>query len=304
MRVLIIGATGFIGRELVKELQQSGHHLIAVSRNAWKAREILGSRIEILEWDGVSRTTMAVHLSGMDALINLAGESIASGRWNDRRKKLIIDSRIKTGHMLAEAIEMSTSKLSVLIQGSATGFYGTPVNGPANESGSAGTGFLADLTNEWESSVKALEHKIPRIVIIRTGLVLGKDGGLLEKTMLPFRFYSGTVIGSGRQWLSWIHIRDEVRAIRFLLENSNSSGPYNLTAPNPVRMKAFITCISEITGKPAWLKVPGFFLKAALGEMAEQTVLSSQNIYPGKLLKEGFRFEYPHLETALKNLLT
>lgn len=304
MRVLIIGATGFIGRELVKELQLSGHRLIAVTRNVRKAREILGTRTEIIEWDGLSRTTLAGHLSGMEAIINLAGENIASGRWNSKRKKLITESRIKTGRVLAEAVKMSSSIPSVLIQGSATGIYGTPVDEPAEESAPAGTGFLADLTGEWEASVTALENIIPRIVIVRTGLVLGKDSGLLEKTMMPFRFYSGAVIGPGSQWLSWMHIRDEVRAICFLLENRNSSGPYNLTAPNPVQMKAFIAAISKTIGKPAWLRVPGFILKAAMGEMAEQTILSSQNIYPGKLMKEGFIFEYPYLEPALKDLLT
>ncbi|NTV84595.1 MAG: DUF1731 domain-containing protein, partial [Bacteroidales bacterium] len=138
---------------------------------------------------------------------------------------------------------------------------------------------------------------------IRTGLVLGKNGGLLDKMLLPFKFYGGTVIGSGKQWMSWIHIHDQVSAIRFLLENGQSRGAYNLTAPQPVRMKEFIKSIGKITGKPVWLKVPGWALKTVLGEMAEETVLASQNIYPAKLLREGFRFKFDQLEPALKNLL-
>jgi uncharacterized protein (TIGR01777 family) len=304
MRILIIGATGFIGKELIKELAAAGHQPVAVSRNARKAREILGTRDEIVEWDGQSSADLAIHLSGIEAIVNLAGENIASGRWTSKRKKLITESRINTGRLLTEAIRLSPGKPAVLVQGSAIGYYGTPVEIPANENQPAGTGFMAELTRDWESSVAPAGEMIPRIVVIRTGLVLGKNGGLLEKMALPFKFYCGTVIGSGKQWMSWIHIRDEIKAICFLLENRNCSGPYNLTAPEPVRMKAFIASLGKTLGKPRWLKVRGIFLKVALGEMARETVLSSQNIYPGKLLKEGFKFEYPHLADALKNLLT
>ena len=303
MRILIIGATGFIGRELVKELASAGHQPVAVSRNARKALEILGNQAEIVEWDGISPADLAEHLDGIEAVVNLAGESIASGRWTNRRKKMITESRINTGRILAEAIRLSAAKPAVLIQGSAIGYYGTPVEMPIDEDHPAGTGFIARLTRDWESSVASAGSMIPRIIMIRTGLVLGKDGGLLEKMLLPFKFYCGIVIGSGKQWMSWIHIRDEVKAIRFLLENRNCSGPYNLSVPNPVSMKSFIKCMGKTLGKSSWLKVPGIFLEAALGEMARETILSSQNIYPGKLLKEGFIFEFPHLPDALKNLL-
>jgi hypothetical protein len=304
MRILIIGATGFIGRELMKELASAGHEPVAVSRKVRKAREILGNQAEIVEWDGLSPADLAGYIATTEAIVNLAGESIASGRWTSRRKKLITESRIHTGRILTEAIRLSVSKPAVLIQGSAIGYYGTPVEMPVDEGHPAGTGFMAGLTRDWESSVASAGSMIPRIVMIRTGLVLGNDGGLLEKMLLPFKFYCGTVIGSGKQWMSWIHIRDEVKAIRFLLENRNCSGPYNLTAPKPVCMKSFIKCIGKTLGKPAWLKVPGLFLKAVLGEMARETILSSQNIFPGKLLKEGYKFEFTHLPEALRNLLT
>jgi uncharacterized protein (TIGR01777 family) len=303
MNILIIGATGFIGRELMKELEQNGHLPVAITRNSWKAREIFGEKAEIIEWDGISPGNLARNFAGIDAIVNLAGENIASGRWTKKRKKEITESRIKTGKLLRDAIRISNVKPSVLIQGSAIGFYGPLVEEPAGESSNAGNGFMADLTQDWESSVEAAGKMVPRIVLIRTGLVLGKNGGLLEKMVLPFKYNFGTVIGSGNQWMSWIHIKDQVKAIRFLLENQKSSGPYNLTAPNPVQMKAFIESIGETLGKPVRFKVPGFFLKAALGKMAKDTVLSSQNIYPGKLLKEGFDFEYPQLLPALKNLL-
>lgn len=304
MRILIIGATGFIGRALMKELDNAGHHPVAVSRDARKAREILGSQAEIVEWDGQSPDVLAEHIGVAQAIVNLAGENIASGRWTSRRKKQISESRIKTGGLLTEAMRLSTSKPEILVQASATGFYGTPIEKPADENQPSGTGFLAGLTREWESSVGSAGIFVKRMVVIRTGLVLGRDEGLLKKMLIPFRFYCGTVLGSGKQWMSWIHFSDEVRAIRFLIESAESTGPYNLTAPEPVSMKAFVNTMGKTLGKPVLFKVPGIFLKAVLGEMAGETVLSSQNIYPGKLLKEGFKFEYVHLEDALGHLLT
>jgi hypothetical protein len=252
----------------------------------------------------LSPASLSAHLAGIDAIVNLAGENIASGRWTRRRKKQIKESRVKTGQLLCDAIRLSASKPGILVQASATGYYGTTVEIPVDEDQPAGTGFLAELTREWESSVSAAGKLVTRTVIIRTGLVLGKDEGLLKKMLIPFRLYSGTIPGSGRQWISWIHIRDEVGAICFLLENLDCSGPYNLTAPHPVTMKSFIVSLSEAINRPAWLKVPGILLKAAMGEMAAETVLSSQNILPGKLLQKGFIFEFPHLPEALKNLLT
>jgi uncharacterized protein len=303
MRILIIGATGFIGRELMKELANAGHQPVAVSRNAGKAREILGSRAEIVEWDGKSPAGLARHIVNAEGIVNLAGKNLASGRWTRRRKKQITESRVGTGKLLAEAIRISASKPRVLVQASAIGYYGTPIDKPVAEDQPAGTGFLAELTRDWESSVNDAGLYVSRIVIIRSGLILGNDEGLLKKMLLPFHFYSGAVIGSGTQWMSWIHILDEVRAIRFLIENEKSTGPYNFSAPEPVSMKSFINAISETLGKPAWLRVPGIFLEAALGEMARETVLASQNIYPHKLLKEGYKFEYTHLTDALIDLL-
>ena len=304
MRILIIGATGFIGRELMNELASAGHQPVAVSRNAGKAREILGNEVDIIEWDGLSPAVLADHIAEADAIVNLAGESIASGRWTKRRKKQLLDSRIRTGRLVTEAIRLSASKPEVLVQASAIGYYGTPVEKPAGEDHQEGTGFLAGLTREWESSVSDADTLVQRIIMIRTGLVLGKNDGLLPKMLLPFRFYLGTVLGSGRQWMSWIHILDEVKAIRFLVENESSTGPYNLTAPEPVSMKFFIKSLGKTIGKPAWIRIPAFFLKIALGEMARETILSSQNIYPDKLLKEGYIFKYHNISKALRNLLT
>jgi uncharacterized protein len=304
MRILVIGATGFIGKELVKELASAGHQPEAVSRDASKARDIFGNACEIVEWDGLSPEILAEYIAHSEAIVNLAGANIGSRPWTRRRKKLLLDSRVSTGHLLTEAIRLSKSKPEVLVQASAIGYYGTPVEKPAGEDQPSGCGFLAGMAHEWESSVRGTVNFVNRIVIIRTGLVLGRNEGLMKKLLVPFHFYCGTVLGTGRQWMSWIHIRDEVRSIRFLLENKSCAGPFNLTAPDPVSMKFFIMSIGKIMDKPAWLRLPGIFLETVLGEMARETVLASQNIYPAKLLKEGFEFEYSNLSFALADLLT
>jgi uncharacterized protein len=303
MKTLIIGATGFIGRELVKELLENGHKPVAVSRNAAKAAAILGNETQILEWNGKSASELARLLPGFDAVINLAGENLAAGRWTESRKKLLIDSRVKTGMLLAKAIRMADASPSMLIQGSAIGIYGSNVASQADESSPIGSGFIAGLTADWEASVCDIKSIVPRIAWIRTGLVLGRNGGLLEKMLLPFRFYSGTVIGPGTQILSWIHLKDLTRGIRFILESRSSEGPYNIVAPDAVSMKDFIRLIGSIIGKPAWMRVPSWAIRAALGEMAEETVLASQSVYPARLLQEGFRFDYEKPEPALRNLL-
>jgi uncharacterized protein len=303
VRVLIIGATGFIGKELVKELAAAGHFPVAVSRNMSKARAIFGPKTEIAEWDGYSAESLSSHITGIDAVVNLAGESIASGRWTEKRKKKIRESRIGTGKILVDALKLSQKKPRVIIQGSAIGIYGSPVETAADESQAQGKGFMAELTGDWESAIKPAQGNAGRMIFIRTGLVLGQNGGILDKMLLPFRFYAGTILGSGKQWMSWIHITDQVRAIRFLLENPHCDGAYNLTAPHPVRMKEFIHTIGSILRRPVWMKIPGFVLIALLGEMARETVLASQNILPERLLSEGFSFDYNKLRPALEIIL-
>jgi uncharacterized protein (TIGR01777 family) len=304
MQILIIGATGFIGRALIKELDKAGHEIIAVSRKADQAGIILGSGIKISEWDGLTAAVLAAHLSGVDAVVNLAGENIAGKRWTSGRKKILTDSRVVTGKKISEAIALAESKPRVIIQGSATGIYGNRVDEPADENRPDGTGFLADLTRTWEAAIDSNSFPATRVVFIRTGLVLGENGGIMAKMMMPFRFYAGSVLGSGRQWMSWIHISDQVRAIRFLLEHDSCHGSYNLTAPEPVQMKTFIRELGKQTGRPAWIRIPSLVLKAFLGEMAEETVLASQRIIPSKLLQAGFTFRFPTIQDAFTDLLT
>lgn len=304
MKILIIGATGFIGRALVPHLVSERFDIVCISRNVNAARKILGNHINILPWD--SRTTQGLlpALSGADAVVNLAGESLAKGRWTDKRKQELLDSRVVTGKLLSEAILSMPVRPGVVLQASAMGFYGPQTDGPVDESAGQGPGFLAEMNRQWESSAIPLKSAGVRVVILRTGVVLGKDGGMLEQLLIPFRFYAGTTLGSGRQYLSWIHLADNIRAIGHLLRNSASEGPYNLTTPNPVTMAELTRGISIAVGKPAWMRVPAFMLKAIFGKMADETLLASQQVMPSRLLSEGFRFSYPELAPALSDIFS
>ena len=304
MKILVIGATGFIGRHLFKELISEGHQVVGISRNPEAARKVLGQDAHIHQWDGFSEPVLVKALEGVDGIANLAGENIAKGPWTKKRKMALLSSRAGTGKILAAALFQMPARPSFLIQASATGYYGPQTAVPVDETEGPGRGFLSELNQQWESSVYTLKEAGMRVVYIRTGIVLGAGGGLLKQLLLPFRFYAGTIPGSGRQYLSWIHLTDEVRAIMHLINHPESAGPYNLTSPNPSTMAAMIHEIAQITGKPAWMKVPGFALRFSLGQMAEETVLASQQILPSRLLSEGFRFSFPEIRPALKDLLS
>lgn len=303
MKILIIGATGFIGRKLAEELASAGHEVTGLSRNPRVEGQQLQGGGLLSHWDGKSLATLKDHLKDKSGVVNLAGENIGSAIWTKSRKKKLSESRTGTGRLLSDAILMLENKPAFLVQASASGFYGYRTNEWADENSPKGDGFLAELTMLWESSVADLHPVGVRTVFIRTGIVLGKNGGIMKKLLLPFRFYAGTILGSGNQWVSWIHIDDLVRAIHFLIQNPQSSGPYNLVSPMPVTMAVLVKEIAKATGKPIWMKIPGWLLKTLLGEMATETVLASQRITPLKLQKEGFQFKYPSIDQAIDSLL-
>lgn len=303
MKILIIGATGFIGRALVRELEEAGHEIYAVTRNMQKARNKFSPSVSILEWDGAGIKVLSQHIDGKDAVVNLAGENLASGRWTAKRKKIITSSRVRTSQLLAEAIRLTHNRPTTLIQGSAIGIYGSPVDSPSDESLPAGKGFIAGLTRDWETAVVPVTDLIERVVFVRTGLVLGCNEGLLQKMLLPFRFGFGTILGNGRQYMSWIHISDQVSAMRYLIENKTSSGTYNLTGPNPIMMRDFIKTIGKIRKTKIYIRIPSVIISVMLGKMGQETVLASQNIFPARLIRDGYSFRYSNPETALKDLL-
>jgi len=301
MRVVITGATGFIGRALCRELHKD-YQIVALSRNAERARKSIGDLAKIVRWDAKTPAGWAGEADGALAIINLAGENVASGRWSKMRKSRILQSRIDASKAVIETIKQLKNKPRVVIQASAIGYYGPREDQQLDETSMPGKGFLASVCRDVENSTEEIEGLGVRRVVIRTGIVLGRDGGALAKLITPFRFYLGGHLGSGRQWFSWIHLEDQVAAIKFLMENENLQGVFNLTAPQPVTMKEFCKILGKVLHRPAWLNVPGFAARLALGEMADEMLLAGQRVLPNRLLDTGFDFKYANAEQALNDI--
>ncbi len=302
MRIIITGGTGLIGRPLSQTLQTQGHEVIVLSRNPAKARGIPAG-VQVVGWDGKSADGWANLADGAGAIINLAGENLAAGRWSDERKQRIRQSRLDAGKAVTQAVEQASSKPAVVIQASAVGYYGPRADEIITEDSSPGSDFLARLCFEWEASTAAVERHGVRRALLRTGIVLSNEGGAFPKLVLPFRLFAGGPMGSGNQWYPWIHWEDQVRAISFLLEEAAASGPFNLSAPNPVTNRDMAKAIGQVMNRPALLPAPGFALRTVLGEMAT-VVLDGQRAIPQKLQALGFTFTYPTLEAALRHLLS
>ena len=297
MRIIITGATGLIGNALCQKLDPD-YEIIALSRHPEKVQ--LGPNVNVVRWDARSPEALVSYIEGALAVVNLAGESIGSGRWGRAKKQRILESRLNATNAIVEAISLAKNKPEVLIQASAVGYYGFDVREPVNENDVAGCGFLAEVCKKWEQSSKSTEQFGVRRIIIRTGLVLSKDGGALPRLAAPFKFFLGGYPGCGRQWVSWITIEDEVSAIKFLIENRQLSGVFNLTSPNPVTMKQFCETLGWVLKRPCWLPIPALVLRMAFGTMADETILANQKVMPNRLLKSGFKFDYPKTDDALK----
>lgn len=306
MRIVIAGGTGFIGRRLAAELVRAGYEVILVSRDPARATGVSdGARIR--QWDGRTAAGWGDLADGALAIVNLAGENLSGGgflpaRWTPERKAVIRRSRLDAGVAVMAAVSAAQVKPRVVIQASGIGHYGTRAAGVLTEADAPGDDFLAQLTVAWEGSTAGVSAQGVRHVSIRTGVVLSPDEGALKQLLLPFKLYAGGRMGSGRQGFSWIHPADEVAAIRFLIENERATGPFNLCAPGPVSNAEFARLLGEVLGRPAWLPVPGFALKLALGEVASM-VLEGQRALPRKLSDLGFRFRFPDAESALRDLL-
>ncbi|QJB55905.1 TIGR01777 family oxidoreductase [Pseudodesulfovibrio sp. zrk46] len=299
MRAIIAGGTGFIGKALVAELKANDWEIVVLSRSPGKVAEVFGSGVIGMRWDNGDWPDM---LGADSVIVNLAGENIAAGRWTATRKKRILESRVKAGEQLVKAVKLGDTLPAAIIQGSAVGYYGPHGNNPIDEDTPSGTGYLAEVARQWEDSTKELEAMGVRRAIIRTGMVLG-NGGALERLLPPFRFFVGGPPGDGFQGVSWIHIDDEVGAIRFLMENDSTSGAYNLTAPTPVRFRKFAHILGDTLNRPYKLRVPAAIMRLLLGEMADEVILSGQLALPKRLEEAGYQFKYPSLEGALGNLL-
>lgn len=309
MKVIILGGTGFIGRALCVALLKQGHDVVVVTRNPALAMEPLSQIIPeeaegglwVAAWDG--EDYWAKDADGADVVVNLAGKGIADGRWTPTNKAAILESRINSTRAVYLALKQAEKRPEVLIQASAVGYYGPRAEGILIETSGPGNGFLAETARMWEEASEAVEELGVRRVVIRTGMVLGMDGAL-PKMAKPFRFYLGGPLGSGNQWVSWIHIMDHVLAVLHLIRNKDAKGVYNLTSPHPVRMKDFCRALGEALNRPSWLPAPEAVLKLLLGQMAEELLLSGQQAVPARLVEEGFSFAYPEIGQALHDLLS
>lgn len=282
MNIYLSGSNGLVGTAVKSTLEAEGHSVTGLGRDFSKPLDF----------------------SGVDAVIHLAGENIAEGRWNAAKKARIKDSRLIGTRKLAEQLAASENKPAVFISASATGFYGDTGSETITEASAAGTGFLPEVCVQWETSTKPAEDAGIRTVHLRTGIVLSKKGGALKKMLPPFLLGGGGILGSGKQFMSWITLADMVGAIKFAIENDSLHGPVNLTAPNPVDNTEFTKVLGRVIKRPTIAPLPGFAAKLIFGEMADAILLSGTKVLPTKLTEAGYTFTHATLEPALRDVMS
>ncbi len=300
MRVIVTGGSGLIGRALVEHLAKDGHEVIVLSRNPDTVKNLpKGARAE--KWDGKTTQGWGKLADGADAIVNLAGATI-SERWSDARKREIRESRVNAGKAIVEAVKAAVKKPGVVVQSSAVGYYGPHGAEEITEDSGPGSDFLAGVCRDWEDSTAELDKMGMRRPIIRTGVVLDKNGGALPRMVMPVKMFVGGPLGSGKQYFPWIHLQDEVAAIRWLIDNLNAHGVYNLSAPKPLTNKEFTQAIGKVLGRPTFMPVPAFAMQTMFGEMST-LLLDGQREVPARLIKEGFKFKFVEAEAALRDVL-
>lgn len=299
-KILIFGGSGFIGRHLVEELHQD-YELTIVTRNKLRLPADLIDKTAAIVYDPSNKNSFIPHFEATDCVINLAGENV-DGKWTEKKKELILESRLSVDRFINDTFMECKKKPETIIQGSGIGYYGLSKNDdPVMEDFlSYSNSFLTNVAFQHEEIFDEIGLKT-RLIFLRTGIVLHKTEGALPRMAMPVKFFSGKM-GDGQQWLSWIHIQDEVKAIRFLIENKDCEGAFNLTAPNPVRQEEFVKLLAKTMNKSVYFSVPSTILKTMLGEMADELLLNGMRIVPEKLLKAGFKFQYETLEKALYNM--
>lgn len=302
MKIVLAGATGFIGAPLVELLGKENHDLVLLTRRHRIRQGSLPGRLTMAEWDGATVGSWSGHLDGADAVINFAGEPLDAHRWTPARKERIISSRVNAAGALRKAIARAQKKPSVVVNASAVGYYGPRDDEGITEEAPHGSGFLAETCVRWEEAAMSMSAEVPRIVILRCGVVLGKEGGALRKMLLPFKLFAGGTLGSGTQWLPWVHREDLVRVIGMVIGDPAVRGPVNVVAPESVTMKAFCSALGRTLHRPSWAPVPSVLLRLLLGEMAGM-VLTGQRVVPAKLQQLGYAFRFPALTPALADLL-
>lgn len=305
MRIVITGGTGMLGSKLVDQLVAKGYQLVVLTRSPQKHPDT--PNVDYQKWDAKTAVGWGETVDSAHAVINLAGESIGGegfppDRWTDEKKKRILQSRLNAGNAVMEAISNAKEKPKVLLQMAAIGYYGNRGAETLTEESTAGSDFLAGVVQQWEASTATAEEMGIRRVVMRTGIVYSTEGGALPSTLIPFKLFAGGPLGSGKQYVSWVHIDDVISAIIFLLEHEAASGPVNITAPNPLTNRQMAKEIGKVMKRPSFMPAPGFAIRLALGEVAT-LVLDGQKVMPAKLKELGYNFKYEYANEALTDLL-
>ncbi len=302
MKILIAGSSGLVGTALVESLGQAGHTVCRLLRPE-SAAKAAGARPSVaVRWDpGTGELEGAA--AGADALVNLAGVSIASGRWTAERKRALYGSRVDTTRVLVKAAGQLHPRPRVLVSASAIGYYGSHGDEELGEDSEPGNDFLAGLARDWEQEALRAEDSGMRVVCLRFGVILARTGGALQRMLLPFKLGAGGRLGSGKQWMSWVTLAEAVSVVRFALENESLRGPVNTVSPNPARNREFTAALAQALHRPAIFPAPAFALRLALGEMADALLLVSQRVVPWKLSALGYEFIHPELAGALAAVL-
>ena len=297
MKILISGSHGLVGRALARSFTDDGHEVVRLVRQQTSAGA------PEIEWHPNHGRLDPQRLEGFDAVVHLAGESIASGRWSDEKKRTIRESRVKGTVLLSEALAQLAQPPSVFISASAIGYYGNRGDELLTETSTPGNDFLSSVCVEWEHSTRAATNKGIRTVLARFGIILDPDGGALSKMLTPFRMGIGGRVGSGKQWMSWIALDDVIGALKFMSRDKAVSGPVNFVAPHPVTNAEFTRTLGRVLSRPTIFPIPAFGARLAFGEMADALLLSSQKVEPTVLENRGFAFYWPRLEPALEHML-
>lgn len=296
MRVVVTGASGLVGSALVPFLTTGGHEVVRLVRRAPKAKDEA-------RWDPEAGAIDEAALEGVDAVVHLAGENIAAGRWTEARKARLRSSRVGPTRLLAETLAGLKKKPKVLVSASAIGYYGSRGDAWVTETDAPADDFLGRLSAEWEKATEPAAKAGIRVVRLRTGIVLSPAGGALGKMLLPFRAGLGGVVGPGTQYMSWIALDDLLGVIHHVLDRADIAGPVNAVAPEPVTNAVFTKTLGRVLGRPTIAPAPAFALRLVFGEMADATLLASTRVRPERLLATGYRFRFPELEGALRHVL-
>lgn len=304
MRVFVTGGTGLIGIRLIRHLRRRDDQIVVLSRRA-DAADRVGADCEVIIGDPMQPGDWQDKAADCDAVVNLAGESLLGRRWNDSFRAALRDSRVKSTENCAQAIARNPKRADgsakVFVSGSAVGYYGPHGDEPIDESTPAGSDFLASLCVAWENATSAARDAGVRVVLARTGVVLDRQGGALQQMLLPFKMFAGGPVGSGRQYLPWIHHADQTGLLAFALDTPAASGPMNLSAPNPATNKEFGKALGRALGRPAFVWTPGFMLKLLMGPGAD-AVLTGAKVLPKKALEWGYQFQFANLDAALADI--